>query len=123
MDARSVRFTEHLMEGRHRLDGMVTSPPYTNALVILKNAIQIATVGIAFKLRLNFLEPIPSRAQWLIENPPSCVIVLSRATYRGRQASGVKAWLVWKVRPETVYFPSLILRRNEESTQPVESEI
>ena len=110
MDATSVRFAEHLIEDRHCLDWIVTSPPYTNALIILKNAIQIATVGVAFKLRLNFLKPIPSRAQWLKKHPPSSVIVLSRATYRGRQASGVKAWLVWNVRPETVYPPSFFWR-------------
>ncbi|CAN0402120.1 unnamed protein product, partial [Pylaiella littoralis] len=96
MDATSVPFVEHFMDGGRRPDWVVSSPPYKNALVILKNACQIAKVDVAFKLRLNFLEPVPSRAQWLIDNPPSTVIVLSRATYRGRQSSGVEAWLVWK---------------------------
>ena len=101
MDAASVEFVEHFLEEGRRPEWFVTSPPYRNALTFVKNACRIATVGVAFKLRLSFLEPVVSRAQWLTENPPSTVVVLSRAMYRGRQSSGVEAWFVWKVQQET----------------------
>ncbi|CAN0345986.1 unnamed protein product [Pylaiella littoralis] len=120
IDATSVPFVEHFMEGGRRRDWVVSSPPYKNALLILKNACQIAKVGVAFKLRLNFLEPVPSRAQWLMDNLPSTVKVLSRATYRGRKSSGVEAWLFWKVNLDTagdsMFFAPK--RRNEEARKP-----
>ena len=101
MDAASVEFVEQVLEeGRHP-EWLVASPPYRNGLVLLKNACRIAIVGVAFKLRLGFLEPIVSRAQWLIQSQPSTVMVLSRAVYRGRQSSGVEACFVWKVHQET----------------------
>ena len=92
MDASSVKFVGHFLEEGRRPDWFVTSPPYRNTLAFLKNACRIAKVGVTFKLRLNFLEPVNSRALWLTQNPPATVIVLTRATYRGRQSAGVEAW-------------------------------
>ena len=109
MDAASVEFVKHFLEEGRRPEWFVTSPPYRNAFAFLKNACRIATVGVAFKLRLSFLEPVVFRAQWLIQNPPSTVIVLSRAVYRGRQSSGVEAWFVWKIHPETPSGASICL--------------
>ncbi|CAN0255934.1 unnamed protein product, partial [Ascophyllum nodosum] len=65
MDAASAEFVEHFLEEGRRPEWFVTSPPYRNALTFVKNACRIATVGVAFKLRLSFLEPVVSRAQWL----------------------------------------------------------
>ena len=101
MDASSVEFVEYFLEEGRRPEWFVTSPPYRNAFAFLKNACRIAKVGVAFKLRLNFLEPVNSRAQWLMQNPPTKMIVLTRATYRGRPSAGVEAWFVWKIGHET----------------------
>ena len=107
MDAASVEFVEHFLEEGRRPEWVVTSPPYRNAFAFLKNTCRITKVGVAFKLRLSFLEPVVSRAQWLMENPPSTVIVLSRAVYRGRASAAVEAWFVWKVRSETLSVASI----------------
>ena len=69
MDASIVEFVEHFLEEGRRPDWFVTSPPYRNAFAFLKNACRIAKVGAAFKLRLNFLEPINSRALRLTQTP------------------------------------------------------
>ncbi|CAM9246709.1 unnamed protein product, partial [Laminaria digitata] len=77
------------------IDWIVTSPPYSDVLGILKQALRISRVGVAFKLRLGFLEPTQSRGSWFRENPPDTVVVLPRATYRGRKCCSVEAWFVW----------------------------
>ncbi|CAN0395923.1 unnamed protein product [Ascophyllum nodosum] len=70
MDASSVEFVEHFLEEGRRPDWFVTSPlPVRNAFAFPKNACRIAKVGVAFKLRLIFLEPVNSRALWLTQNP------------------------------------------------------
>eukprot|EP00904_Undaria_pinnatifida_P007597 jgi/Undpi1/3968/HiC_scaffold_16.g07336.m1 len=78
------------------VDWIVTSPPYKNAFEILSIAWRIARVGVAFKLRLTFLEPTKARGNWFKENPPSAVVALPRATYRGRPCNAPEAWFVWR---------------------------
>ena len=107
MDASSAEFVEYFLEESRRPEWFVTSPPYRNAFAFLKNACRIAKVGVAFKLRLIFLEPVISRAQWLKQNPRATVIVLTRATYRGRPSAAVEAWFVWKIGHETPPGPSI----------------
>ena len=75
MDASSVEFVEYFLEEDRRPEWFVSSPPYRNAFAFLKNACRIAKVDVAFKLRLNFLEPVNSRAQGLMQNPPATVTV------------------------------------------------
>lgn len=97
MDASTDAFREsYTSDAATRPDWVVTSPPYSNAFAILKQALCVARVGVAFKMRLSFLEPTPSRVDWLRSNPPSRVIVLPRAIYRGRTSGGVEAWFVWE---------------------------
>ena len=90
MNASTVEFVEYFLEEGRRPEWFVTSPPYRNVFVFLKNACRIAKVGVAFNLELNFLEPVNSRTQWLMQNLPATVIVLTRATYRARPSAGVK---------------------------------
>lgn len=96
MDASTDTFREAFSEETRRPDWIVTSPPYDNAFAILKQALRVSRVGVAFKLRLSFLEPTKTRGRWLRENPPDMIVVLPRATYRGRKCYAVEAWLVWK---------------------------
>ena len=70
-------------------------------LGVPQNACRIAKVGVAFKRRLSFFEPVVSRTQWLMQNPTATVIILTRAMYRGWRSSGVEAWLVLKIGHET----------------------
>ncbi|CAN0079012.1 unnamed protein product, partial [Laminaria digitata] len=78
-----------------RVDWIVTSPPYNKPFEILSVALRIARVGVPFKLRLTFLEPTKKRGKWFKENPPSAVVLLPRATYRGRRCNSPEAWFVW----------------------------
>lgn len=96
MDAATDEFCETFCEEARRPDWVVSSPPYKNAFAILKQALRIGRVGVAFKLRLTFLEPTKTRGGWLRANPPDMIVVLTRATYRGRKCSSVEAWFVWE---------------------------
>jgi len=95
MDATSDAFVEAFGSGTRRPDWVVTSPPYKHAFAILRAALRIARVGVAFKLRLTFLEPVTSRGQWLKDNAPDKMVVLPRASYRGRKCSSTEAWFIW----------------------------
>ena len=83
-----VEFVEYLLEEGRRPEWFVTSPPYRNALAFLKNACRIAKkVGVAFKLRLNFLEPVNSRAQ--ADAKPPCYNSSDRSDPRHVQGPAV----------------------------------
>ena len=73
MDAASVEFVEHFREEGRRPELCVTSAACRNALAFLKNACRMAKVGVVCKRRLSFLEPVVSRAQWFVHNPPATV--------------------------------------------------
>ena len=99
MDATSTQFVEYYLESGRRSEWVVMCRPYKDAISFLRKACIVARVGVALKQNLKLLVPVASRAQWLTENPTSHVILMSRSTYRGRLAAGVKAWFVWKVIP------------------------
>ena len=100
MGAASVESVEHFREEGRRPEWCVTGPPYTNALAFLRTPVG-SPIGVAFKRRLSFFEPVVSRTQWLMQNPTATVIILTRAMYRGWRSSGVEAWLVLKIGHET----------------------
>jgi len=84
IDASTDAFVDAFGGGARRPDWVVTSPPYKHAFAILKRALRVGRVGVAFKLRLTFLEQTKTRGQWLKDNPPHSIVVLPRAMYRGR---------------------------------------
>eukprot|EP00752_Nemacystus_decipiens_P003221 g2981.t2 len=61
MDATTDAFAETFVQDEKRPDWIVTSPPYKHAFAILKQALRIGRAGVAFKLRLTFLEPTKTR--------------------------------------------------------------
>lgn len=86
----------------------VTNPPFNLALPILQQALKASEIGVAFLLRLSFLEPtkdsyrkqkkIFGRQAFLVANPPSKLIVLPRCKYEAGSAgtdSVTTAWMVW----------------------------
>lgn len=95
IDAGSEAFRRAFSEETTRPDWIVTSPPYSDAFNILVQAVRVARKGVAFKLRLTFLEPTKTRGEWLKQNPPSAVVMLPRAVYRGRTCASTEAWFVW----------------------------
>jgi hypothetical protein len=65
-----------------RVDWVVTNPPYNQAHAILPVAYKFAKVGIAFLLRLSYLEPAHNRFKFLIENKPHGLIVTPRISFK-----------------------------------------
>ena len=81
-----------------RFTWAVTNPPFNQAPKILPPAYKLATNGVAFLLRLSYLEPCKNRAAWLERYPPSQIIVLPRISFTGdgKTDSVTCAWLIWR---------------------------
>lgn len=79
------------------VDWTITNPPFNQAFRILCNAHYYSKVGVAFLLRLSFLEPTIERGEWLNKNPPNKLIVLPRYSFTqdGKTDSVTSAWMVW----------------------------
>lgn len=64
-------------------DWICTNPPYSDqAAPIIRNAYIKARVGVAAFLLTSFLEPCDDRAEFLMQYPPSLVLVLPRFCFR-----------------------------------------
>ncbi|CAM9157863.1 unnamed protein product [Ectocarpus sp. 4 AP-2014] len=96
LDAAADAFVEAYVEKTVRPDWVVTSAPYRHAFAILKQAMPVGRMGVAFKLRLTFLEPTKTRGRWLKENAPDRIVTLPRSTYRGRGCSSTEACFKWE---------------------------
>lgn len=83
---------------------VVTNPPFNVAHIILSCALDSALVGVAFLLRISFLEPVEARAQLLSRRPPTRQIVLPRMSFTGdgKTDSVTCAWFVWALKPGLV---------------------
>jgi hypothetical protein len=82
-----------------RVPWIVTNPPFRVADQVLKLALAHATVGVAFLLRLSFLEPTDSRVFTLTRRPPDRLIVLPRISFTGdgKTDSVTCAWMLWDI--------------------------
>ena len=84
------------------LSWVVTNPPYNEAAAILANAYRSATIGVAFLLRLSFLEPTNGRRGWLQAHQKELSDLLIFGSPRpsftdnGRTDSTTVAWMVWR---------------------------
>ena len=89
-----------------RLDGLTTcgidwvidNPPFSAAFEILPKAMANAKLGVAFLLRMSFLEPTDARGPWLKDHPPNLRITLPRTKYRKDKKgtdSVTTEWMVW----------------------------
>jgi hypothetical protein len=78
-------------------DWTVTNPPFSLAVKILNNAFRYSNVGVAFLLRLSFLEPTKERERFLVSHPPNKLIVLPRYSFTGdgKTDSVTCAWMIW----------------------------
>lgn len=85
---------------------VVTNPPFNQAINILRNSWNNTSVGVAFLLRLTFLEPAGKRSgergAWLAahEDQMTHLITLGqpRPSFAGndRHDSVATAWMVWQ---------------------------
>lgn len=76
---------------------VITNPPFNLAARILAFARQFAIVGVAFQLRLSWLEPAAVRAESCYKTPPTKTIVLPRYSFSGDGETDrvTTAWFVW----------------------------
>ena len=77
-------------------DWVVSNPPFSTAPLIVKHAFHYATCGVAFLLRLTFLEPCQNRAEFLVNHPPN-ILVMPRHSFTGdgKVDSVTCAWFIW----------------------------
>jgi len=85
-----------------KFEWIVTNPPFNQAHLILPLAYKSATVGVAFLLRLSYLEPAGNRGEWLrsyTENLSNLIILgqpRPSFTGDGKTDSCTVAWMVWQ---------------------------
>jgi hypothetical protein len=94
----STRLDARRSEAWHgEADWVVSNPPFSDAMAIVRLAYTHARWGVAMLLRLSFLEPTEDRGPWLAEHPPTHLIVMPRISFTGdgKTDSVTTAWLVW----------------------------
>jgi hypothetical protein len=76
----------------------VTNPPFNKAIEILQYAFKYSTHGVAFFMRLSFLEPTKDRTPFLLAHPPTQIIVMPRVSFTGdgKTDSVTCAWFIWE---------------------------
>ena len=91
-------------------DWVVTNPPFNLAHKILPIALDHANVGVAFLLRLSYLEPANGRREWLQHHADQmvyCGVLNPRPRFRAGEINPktgneygtdnvTVAWMVWK---------------------------
>jgi hypothetical protein len=88
--------------GRYEFDWVVTNPPFKEAANILSLAFDTALTGVAFLLRLTFLEPTNGRGEWLAAHQAQLSHLLIFGSPRpsftdnGRTDNVTTAWMVWQ---------------------------
>ena len=82
-------------------DWVITNPPFNQAEKILPLAFKHSNIGVAFLLRLSYLEPCKNRRQWLIDQADRMrylIPVNPRPKFRTdtkNTDSVTCAWFVW----------------------------
>jgi hypothetical protein len=88
--------------GQYEFDYVVTNPPFKEAGNILSLAFDTALTGVAFLLRLTFLEPTSGRSEWLAahQGQLSHLLIFGQPrpsfTDNGRTDNVTTAWMVWQ---------------------------
>lgn len=88
------------MEDLGGCDWVITNPPFKKATPILRYAMVHARVGVAFLLRLSYLEPTQERGDFLELAKPSMLMPLNPRprcrTDTKRTDSVTLSWFVWR---------------------------
>lgn len=87
--------------GPREIDWVVTNPPFNVAFPILQQAFDAARVGVAFLVRLSFLEPTNGLGAWFVESElfMSDLLIFGspRPSFTGKGTDSVTtAWVVWR---------------------------
>lgn len=95
---------------------IITNPPFSRAYEILTNSWSRADAGVAFLLRLSFLEPTNKRQEFLCIHPPDKLLVLPRLSFTGdgKTDSVTCAWVIWDHYERRVWPTSIQVVSKEE---------
>ena len=79
------------------VDWIISRPQFTSAHHIIRNAKEHFTRGLAFLVKLSFLEPTFEKQELLSEFPPTHLIILPRLTFFDDEKvdSITYAWFIW----------------------------
>jgi hypothetical protein len=92
---------------REKFDWVITNPPFSESHRILPLAFENARIGVAFLLRLTYLEPTSKknpRGDWLVRYSDHMRYLMTFGSPRpsftsdGRKDSTTSAWFVWDKR-------------------------
>jgi len=99
-------WTYQIADFQRPFSWVVTNPPFNQAMGVLRQSWEHASIGVAFLLRLTFLEPAGKRSgergEWLAahEDQMTHLITLGQPrpsfTGNGKTDSATVAWLVWQ---------------------------
>lgn len=98
-DASKREFWEGL--NSTKFEWIITNPPFNQANLILPLAYEASLIGVAFLLRLSYLEPAGNRGEWLKSHSQnlSNLIIFGQPrpsfTGNGKTDSCTVAWMVW----------------------------
>lgn len=79
----------------------VTNPPFTQAHKILSIAWQRSRIGVAFLLRLSYMEAAKDRAAWLVAHADHLVKMMTfnprpSFNHSGNTDNVTAAWFIWR---------------------------
>ncbi len=83
-------------------DWCVTNPPFNVASAVLAQAMRRAQAGVAFLLRVTFVEPVSERGDWMAAHEDSMIgfypLGQPRPSFTGdgNTDSTTAAWCVWR---------------------------
>lgn len=109
-----------------RVDWVITNPPFSHALAIVKLAIVFARRGVAFYLPINFFEPTTKdrdltqrRGNFLKSTPPTGYMPMTRISHTedGNTDSKTCAWFTWEKDRRDQWHQVLILDDAEPEVQ------
>lgn len=82
---------------RERPAWVIGNPPFNEAQAHVEMALRTATVGVAFLLRLAFLEGAKRRAFWSQHRPAEVHVLSERPSFTGGSTdSAAYGWFVWR---------------------------
>lgn len=77
------------------VDVVITNPPYSIGMEMLKHALTMHATRVVMLLRLNFLASA-ARAPFMREHAPDVYVLPNRPSFSGRGTDSIEyAWFVW----------------------------
>lgn len=93
-------------------DYVITNPPFSQGMDILKLAYHHCRKAVIFLLRLSFLEPVEARGNWLRVHQRKLNIVIpnKRPSYTGDNKTDTvtSAWMIWSKSEKPLLEPQVI---------------